>query len=345
MSKIRVIVVDDSPLQRLVISDILEKDSNIDVIATAKDGMEAFEKCRELKPDVITVDMEMPKYNGTWLIKRLMSECPIKVLIVSSLGNTNIQTILDALKIGAIDYISKPEKSKTSDIRDIGRDLISKVKATYRSNLNEKFIKVNTNTNAHTFANDLPYEIIAVGSSTGGPGALESFISNLPGNLPLPIVIAQHMPANFVPSFVKRINSITPLDVFVGKEGMEISAGQVAVLNGEYNSVVLRRGNGRVTLGRSEESFRHFNNPSIDCLFNSVANRFKGKSIGVILTGMGRDGGDGLLKMKNSGSFTIGQDESSCVVYGMPKYAFEIGAVTHQVPLKQIGGFLVSSIS
>lgn len=345
MDKIKVIVCDDSPLMRLVISDVLNSDSRIEVIATAVDGKDLVDKCKLLKPSVVTIDMEMPKYNGTWAIKEVMGANPLPMLIVSSLGNTNIKAILDALKLGAVDYINKPGKNNTGKIREIDSTLIKKVVAAAHSNIKIKLGSVNVNNNEHTFAKKLPYDLIAIGSSTGGPGALEEVLSNLPSNLPLPVIIAQHMPANFIKSFVERLNIICPLNIVVGKEGMEVKPGTIAILCGEHNSVVDNRGKNRVFIRKIEKKYRHFNYPSVDALFESVAEEFKERSIGVILTGMGKDGGEGLKKMRDRKAFTVGQDEKSCIVYGMPKYASDIGAVDYLVSLKQIGGFIISSLS
>lgn len=345
MSKKRVIVCDDSSLMRMIICDILNADDRLEVVGTAADGKEAVEKCLELKPDVLTIDMEMPRYNGTYAIKEIMRKCPTPMLIVSSLGNTNIQPILDALKLGAIDYVNKPGKSNTAKIRQIDTEIIRNVLAVANSNMETKFKHAKTNTFEHTFAPTLPYDIIAIGSSTGGPGALEEVVSTLPSNLPLPVVIAQHMPANFIKSFVKRLNDICALEVVVGEEGMEVKPGMIAIMNGEVNSTIIKRGIGRVYIGKTDQQYRNFNNPSVDAMFETCADQFKSRAIGVILTGMGKDGGDGLKKMFDQKAFTVGQDEKSCVVYGMPRYAKSIGAVHQEVPITQIGGFIISCLS
>lgn len=344
MAKKRVVIADDSPLMRLILTDIVNTDPELEVVGTANNGKEALDMCKKLKPDVLTLDMEMPEFNGAWAVRAIMKECPTHILIVSGLGNTNIQPILNALKDGAIDYINKPSQGRTSKIRDINDQILAKIKAVASSNLNQKSAPIKKNTFEHSFSENIHHEVIVIGSSTGGPGALEKVVTKLPGNLPIPVVISQHMPANFVASFVKRLNEICALDVIVAKEGTYVLPGQIAIMSGTCNPV-LKRVKGKVKVDKTDEQFRHFNNPSVDSMFLSTAKEYKDKAIGVILTGMGKDGGVGLKEMADKGAFTIGQDEKTCIVYGMPKFAFELGAVQRQVPINEIGGFIVSALS
>lgn len=344
MKKIRVVVADDSGFMRLLISDILTESGCVEVAGTAVDGKDAAEKVAELSPDLLLLDMNMGEYDGLYAVRRIMEESPLPIIILSSIGNTNLQPIFDALDLGAIDYLNKPQKGN-SKLRNIEEELLQKIKSATKANA--KVIpatKAKVNTYEHTFSQESNFDVIVIGASTGGPSAIEKVISSLPGNLNVPVFICQHMPPNFIPSFVKRLNSMSPLQIEVGRVNMRPKAGMVIVAPGESNMIVKKKRGGNVYVEFTDEVFKEYNNPSINALMLSVAEAYKERSIGVILTGMGKDGMLGMKEIKKFGGFTIAQSEKSCVIYGMPKAAVEHNAVDRSVDIKEIGGFLVNSL-
>ncbi|UXP31096.1 chemotaxis-specific protein-glutamate methyltransferase CheB [Reichenbachiella agarivorans] len=344
MDKVRVVVADDSGFMRLLISDILTENGSVEVIGTAVDGKDAAIKVAELRPDVLLLDMNMGEYDGLYAVKRIMSENPLPILILSSIGNTNLQPIFDALDLGAVDYLNKPEKGN-SKLRNIEVELIQKIKNAKRANT--KAIpdpKINANTYEHTFNEKSKYDVIVIGASTGGPSAIEKVINSLPGNLNVPVLICQHMPPNFIGSFVKRLNAMSPLQIEVGRENMRPKAGHIIVAPGESNMVVTKKRSGGVYIGFTDQVFPEYNCPSINALMLSVAEVYKDRSIGVVLTGMGKDGMLGMKQIKEQGGYTIAQSEKSCVIYGMPKAAVEYQAVDRSIDINEIGGFLVNSL-
>ncbi len=215
---INVLVVDDSAVMRLLVSDILQHSASLKVVDTASNGKEAVRKTLELSPDVVVMDMIMGQYDGLYGVTQIMKQKPTPVLLLSSLGNTDLSPIIEALHAGAFDYINKPAKNNTK-IRDIEQKLIRKVILASKADLTKLgHTQISANTHHHTFSDNLPYDVVVVGSSTGGPSAIETVISKLPGNLAIPVLIAQHMPENFIPSFVQRLNKISPLEVVMGKK-------------------------------------------------------------------------------------------------------------------------------
>ncbi|MBU2913585.1 MULTISPECIES: chemotaxis-specific protein-glutamate methyltransferase CheB [Reichenbachiella] len=344
MNKIRVVVADDSGFMRLLISDILSESGSVEVVGTAVDGKDAALKVAELKPDVLLLDMNMGEYDGLYAVKRIMEESPLPIIILSSIGNTNLQPIFDALDLGAVDYLNKPQKGN-SKLRNIEVELLQKIKSAKRANagaIPNPHAKVNTY--EHTFSDKRKYDVIVIGASTGGPSAIEKVINSLPGNLNVPVLICQHMPPNFIPSFVKRLNGMSPLKIEVGQANMRPKAGTIIVAPGESNMIVTKKRGGGVVIDFTDKVFPEYNNPSINALMLSVAEAYKDKSIGVILTGMGKDGMLGMKEIKKYGGFTIAQSEKSCVIYGMPKAAVEQKVVDRSVDIKEIGGFLVNSL-
>lgn len=341
---IKVLLVDDSGVMRHIVATILEKDASIQVIGTSHNGKDAVKKVEQLNPDVVIMDMIMGEFDGLYAVKNIMAEKPTPIILLSSLGNYNLQPVLEALEYGAFDYINKPEKNNTK-IQDVQDDLIQKVKEAASLDI-YKLIEgknVSVNTNPHTFASILPYDIIALGSSTGGPTALESVITKLPSNLSVPVVIVQHMPQNFIPTFVKRLNELTPLQIEVGR-GQEVKPGHIYIASGDKNMIVQQR-DGKIFLAKDQKKYDEYDSPSINALFLSVAKVYGKKAIGVILTGMGKDGTKGIIEMKNNGALTIAQNEQSSVVYGMPKEAVKSGKIDAELDLKEIPGYIISSFS
>ncbi len=342
---INVLVVDDSAVMRLLVSDILQHSASLKVVDTASNGKEAVKKTLELSPDVVVMDMIMGQYDGLYGVTQIMKQKPTPVLLLSSLGNTDLSPILQALQAGAFDYINKPAKNNTK-IRDIEQRLIRKVILASKADLSKLgHTQINANTHHHTFSDNLPYDAIIIGSSTGGPSALEAVIAKFPGNLAIPVLIAQHMPENFIPSFVQRLNKLSPLKVVMGEKDMKVSPGLVIIAPGNKNMIVRKNRLGEAVISFTSKHFKEFNNPSIDALMESAADVYGKKTIGTILTGMGKDGTSGIKKIKEAGGFTIAQDEKTSVVFGMPKEAIKTGKIDNIIPIQEVGNFVVSCLS
>ena len=348
MRKTKVLVVDDSVVMRHMISSILEE-IDIEVIGVANNGLEGVQKNEDLNPDVILTDYIMPGYDGQYLVDKVMtSKNPKPIIVLSSAGNSNMQPIFEMLETGAFDYVNKPADHQ-SKIREVKELLKTKIEAAHQSNieiLKERNKKVsNKNTSPHTFDSTLSYDIILIGASTCGPTAVENVLTKIPENLPIPIVVTQHMPENFVHSFVSRLNNLCKLNVIEGFEGVEIKPGHIYVTTGGANSILCLEENNKIVFKKTQTQYPAYNNPSIDAVFLSATEIFKERMIGVILTGMGKDAAEGLLSIKNNDGVTITQSEKSSVVYGMPREANKRGASKHSLDIKEIGGFIVSSIS
>lgn len=336
---IRVLIVDDSATARAVLSDILSGDPMIEVVGTASDAYIARDKIVELRPDVICLDVEMPRMDGITFLKRLMHYMPIPVIMVSSLTQAGAKTTLEALESGAVDFVPKPH-SHIYDGKDEMRDeLIAKIKIASRVKVKQHLLRNTAQANTTSLA-ETTNKILAIGASTGGTEALKDVLMGLPRNAPGTIVV-QHMPANFTGTFAERLNSLCAMEVREARNGDSITPGLVLIAPGDYHMVVRRSGaRYYVEIGSGEKVSGH--RPSVDVLLNSVAKIAGANAIGVILTGMGGDGAKGLLAMRNAGARTIGQDEESCVVYGMPKVAYELGAVENQLPLSKIANAILS---
>ena len=343
--KVNVLLADDSGFMRLILSDMLGSDGGIEVVGTAGNGQEAYEKTRILKPDVVLLDLVMPEYDGLYAVKQIMANCPTPIVVLSALGNTNSEAVFEALDAGAYDFLSKPAGVLGSRIREIEEQLVAKIHHASAADLRALYRKkTKGNNNAHTFDSQLSYDVVVVGASTGGTGAIEEILQRLPTNFPLPIVIAQHMPADFVESFARRLNDMLPVTVKVAKTGESPQNGIVYILPGEQNTTLLQEG-GKVRFHRTRQRYPEFNNPSVDALMLSAANCFGGRAIGILLTGMGKDGAEGMAALHRHGAFTIAQNEQSSVVFGMPRAAIERGAARAVLPVKEIAGFVVSCLS
>jgi two-component system chemotaxis response regulator CheB len=338
--RIRTVLIEDSGFMRILLSDLLRKDETIDVVGTATNGQDGVEKVKALKPDVVITDMVMPQFDGLYVVQQLMKDMPIPIILLSSLDRADPK-IFDALKEGAFDFIDKPQNKEASHgyfpltqmIRDASLADYGKLRQRVKSR----------NTHVHTFDTRLSYDVIVIGASTGGPSAIEFILNNLPSNLTIPIIVAQHMPNRFIESFATRLASTTPLHVNVLKDGEEIAGNHIYMAPGTANVRISLSGSCPVAR-HVKESYKEFNHPSINCLFESIATVYGNRAIGVVLTGMGKDGATGLKKIKEAGGLTVAQDELSSVVYGMPKVAFECGAARHQLSLKEIPNFIISAL-
>jgi two-component system chemotaxis response regulator CheB len=325
---IRVLVVDDSATMRGLIIAMLRRDPGIDVVGQAADPLEARQAIKTLNPDVITLDVEMPNMNGLEFLEKIMRLRPTPVIMVSSLTRKGAQATLQALEIGAFDCVAKPGMGQPAGFDD----LAAKVKAAAHARIRPSLQTPSTPKRPTSFTSN--GRVIAIGSSTGGVEALITVLTQFPATCP-PTLITQHMPATFTKSFAERLNRLCAPNVGEARDGEPMLPGHIYLAAGGTHLEVLGKTMSRCRVSDAEPVNGH--RPSVDVMFTSVARAMGAQSIGVILTGMGRDGAAGLLAMRKSGAHTLGQDETSSVVYGMPKAAYEIGAVEAQFPLGKIG--------
>jgi len=326
---IKVLVVDDSAVVRKVFSEQLSRQKGIMVIGTAPDPYVARDKIVKLKPDVITLDIEMPRMDGITFLKKLMQHYPLPVIIVSSLSTKGSKIALEALSLGALEVISKP--SAAYSVGDMSLQLAEKIRAVYgakiikssaQNTVNKPLTSIGSMALAAT-----TNKIIAIGASTGGTEAIKNVLTRLPHNTP-GIVVVQHMPAQFTTSFAQRLDELCQMKVKEAQDGDTVINGQVLIAPGNFHMLFKRNG-ARYYVEVKKGPLVHYQRPAVDILFKSVA-RFAGaNALGIILTGMGKDGAAGMLDMKKAGAITIGQDEKSSVVFGMPKEAINIGAVDY----------------
>ncbi|MCX8996084.1 protein-glutamate O-methylesterase CheB [Rhizobiaceae bacterium BDR2-2] len=330
----RVLVVDDSATMRGLISAVLNSDPDVSVVGQAGSAMEARTAIKELNPDVVTLDIEMPNMNGLEFLEKIMTLRPMPVIMVSSLTHRGTEATLAALEIGAFDCVSKP---RPGELQPFG-DLAEKVKAAARSH--HRVVRPTAESRqavSSPAASDyrVGHKIVAIGSSTGGVEALIAVLQKFPANCP-PTVITQHMPQTFTKSFAERLNRLCAPVVEEATDGARLEIGKVYLApGGDRHLQVANTSAPMCRLVEREPVNGH--RPSVDVLFDSVAELAGRRAVGVILTGMGRDGAAGLLKMRHAGARTIGQNEKTCVVYGMPRVAYELGAVEQQLPLGSIG--------
>ncbi len=337
MEDIKVLIVDDSAIVRKVFSEELAKEKGIQIIGTAPDPYVARDKIVRLKPDVVTLDIEMPRMDGLTFLKKLMCYYPLPVIIVSSLTQKGSQLALEALSIGALEVISKP--STAYSVGDMSVQLADKIRAVARVRVQAKgalaveAAPVKATIGSRALA-QTTNKIIAIGASTGGTEALKAVLMAMPPNAP-GIVVVQHMPAQFTSSFAQRLDSLCEVTVKEAADGDSVTNGKALIAPGNYH-MLLKRSGARYYVQIKQGPLVHHQRPAADVLFNSVADYAGANALGVILTGMGADGAAGLLKMKQAGARNIAQDEASCVVFGMPKEAIKIGAVDKVVSLKDI---------
>lgn len=334
---IKVLIIDDSAMIRKVFEQELSKDPDIEVVGTAPDPFVGRDKIVYLKPDVITLDIEMPRMDGLTFLGKLMKHYPIPVVVVSSLAKKGGDVALKAIELGAVEVLSKPGSAYS--VGDMSEQLIEKVKAASKVKVFKALDdnKLSTQGNSSLIASiavKTTNKIIAIGASTGGTDALREVISRLPANSP-PVVVVQHMPQNFTKAFADRLNNISQVQVKEAVDGEYLATGKVLIAPGNQHMEIRRSGiNYYVTLFDGPMMFHQ--RPAVEVLFNSVAKYAGQNAVGAILTGMGKDGAQGLLNMRNAGAATIAQDEKTCIVFGMPKEAIDIGAAQVIKPLPQI---------
>lgn len=346
MASIKVLIVDDSELIRTLLTEILSSDASFEVVGTASDPFEARDKIKLLAPDVITLDVEMPRMDGITFLRNLMRLRPMPVVMISTLTLQGAETTLQALELGAIDYIAKPKLAVAAELSGLAETIISKVKQAARANV----AALEHNVQQQQFSKPIKplpssrpngkVSMIAIGASTGGTEATKEILSTLPECMP-PIVVVQHMPDGFTGSYAKRLNNLLkPTVLEFDKTGRPLLPNHIYIANGaRHLSVIQKNKQFQGCLDDGDPVNRH--KPAVDVLFRSVAEQVGASSVGILLTGMGVDGAKGLLQMKEAGAMTLAQDERSSVVWGMPRVAIEEGAVTEVLPLGRIGRFLV----
>ena len=329
-SKIRVLVVDDSVMFRSLLIKYLSEDPAIEVIGYAVNASDALVKIEQLKPDILTLDVEMPKISGIEFLKMLIPKNPIPVVMVSSLN----MSVFDALSAGAIDFVRKPEMGSKENVDAFFLELKNIIKTGAKAKVRQFTASARPPARQLPLTGNSGSVVIALGASTGGTESTIVVIKDLPEDTP-GMVIVQHMPPGFTKMYANRLKGICKMDVDEAVDGDEIKTGKILIAPGDKQMAVIKKGTGyAVRCYDAEKVSGH--RPSVDVLFNSMAEQVKANAVGIILTGMGRDGADGLLKMRKAGAYTIGQDKETSVVYGMPMVAFDIGAVMTQSPLDRI---------
>jgi len=353
-NKIKVLIVDDSAVIRKILSSALSKYKDIEVIGTAPDPFIARNKILQYKPDVITLDVEMPRMDGITFLNKLMTHYPIPTIMVSSLTQEGCDATLKALEVGAIDFVAKPTSRLGSDVEHVIEELHTKIKHASKAKVRlrqKNTAEANGNGNhsqsPHTksLSGKQPdgknytvfkgtNKVIFIGASTGGTEALKDVLVKMPPDSPA-IAVVQHMPEMFTKAFAERLNSLCSITVKEGKNGDSLIPGQAIIAPGNYHMSVRRNG-AMYRIETNQEAPIHHQRPAVDVLFDSASKYAGPNAIGVIMTGMGSDGATGLLNMKDAGAKTIAQDEDSCVVFGMPKEAIKLGAADKIVPLNRI---------
>jgi two-component system chemotaxis response regulator CheB len=343
MNKIRVLVVDDSTFMRKAIETMLAGETDIEIVGYGKNGIEAVDMAASLRPDVITLDVEMPKMDGITALELIMKNTPTPVIMVSSLTQEGADTTLRALDKGAVDFIPKEKSYGSIGILKISNELKSKVRRfAGDKNIIHRLKPVSAPRAPQSHAAvskrsslSSNKRIVALGTSTGGPQSLQRVIPLLPAELGVPVVIVQHMPPSFTQSLAARLNSLSKLEVLEAQGGETLKPNTVYIAKGGKQLTVKRAGSS-ASIVVSEEDPKLLHNPSVDIMVDSVAEAFGGDALGVIMTGMGNDGTRGLKKLKEKGGFIISQDEPSCIVYGMPRAVAEAGIADEIVPLDEI---------
>lgn len=331
MSKLKVMVVDDSALMRKIIGDMIDKYENLEVIATARNGVDALEKLERIKPDVITLDVEMPKMNGMETLQEIQKSYKIPVIMVSSLTAENSKTTIEALEKGAFDFIQKPSGSISLDIGQVEKELVQKIGSVMDMRASSEPISQRVGMHS-SVSLDKKWSAIVIGASTGGPRTLTKIIKELPENpKAIPIFIVQHMPKGFTASFAKRLDNSCALKVIEAKDGELIQRGRVYIAPGDFHMTIDKH---RIYLDQRE---KHLGvRPSVDYLFTSAAPIYKDKLLSIVLTGMGKDGTEGMKETKKWGGTNIAQDQQSSVIFGMPGSAINSGTVDRVLSLEEI---------
>lgn len=336
---VKILVVDDSAFMRLLITDILANDDELQIIGTANDGKQAVDFVKKQKPDLILMDLVMEEYDGLYAIEKIMAIEPVPILILSAVGNSNLGPVFEALRLGAVDYLNKPNRN-SAKMRLKENELIHKIKHVAKTAQPKLHYPENDTMVIPVYRENVApsaYRVVVIGASTGGPTAIEQIVKNLPSNLQVPVVIVQHMPSNFIPSFIERLDGLSSQSVRIAQKGVRLLTGHTYIATGDANIILTEvDGEESLVVDYDETVYREYNRPSINALFYSAARLRKGKVIAAILTGMGKDGVKGLIKLKEKGAVVLVQDEETSVIFGMPKAAIESGVSDYTLPLYKI---------
>ena len=340
-SPIRVLIVDDSAFMRMALSRMVAYDPGLQVVGTAASGGEALQKVVPLNPDVITLDVQMPGLDGLETLRLIMAQFPRPVIMVSSVTLENTETTFNCLAAGAFDYVPKNLSSTSLDVLHIRDDLIAKIKAAAESRPSSDRLNLPRKPPRSVDAPTpkvlpTPPLLVAVGISTGGPKALQEILPTLPGDLPVPILVVQHMPVGFTAPLAKRLNNLCAVSICEAAHGEAVEPGVVYLAPSGSHMTVERATTSRVVICLSDKAENQLHVPSVDVMMQSVAAEFHSQAMGVIMTGMGSDGAQGMSAIHREGGLTVGQDEPSCAVYGMPRACAELGILDRVVPLSQI---------
>jgi two-component system, chemotaxis family, protein-glutamate methylesterase/glutaminase len=348
--KTKVLVIDDSALIRALLSEIINQTDDLEVVAVARDPIVAREKIRELQPDVITLDIEMPNMDGLEFLEKLMRLYPLPVLMVSTLTEKGSAATLRALELGAIDFIHKPKVDVKNKLEAYAAEITDKIRIVAQANVHPlhgtrlstpatKSLQVKPK----KITGNIKDKLLVIGASTGGTEAIKEILMQMPADCP-PILIVQHMPEGFTKSYAARLNTLCAVGVHEAQHGEPIVAGRAYLAPGGYHFSILRTGS-QYICQVTDEALVNYHRPSVDVLFKSVAKVAKNNAIGVILTGMGKDGAVGLKQLHDLGCKTYAQDEKSCVVFGMPKEAIARGAVDVVLPLEAIAAHILDDLN
>lgn len=346
---IQVLIVDDSAFMRKLLTDLFAAEPGFSVLDTARNGKEAVDKVKRLKPDLVTMDVEMPVLDGIKALEQIMQECQVPVLMISSLTRAGAEATMQALALGAVDFIGKPA-GPISSITGIRSEIITKAKSAVRANVAQllKPQTVQTQT-VQSFFPPVPVgtvlneQIVAIGTSTGGPRALQEVLVRLPGNLPCGIVIVQHMPPGFTKSLSDRLNSLSSLHIKEAEHNDIVQSGVAFIAPGDYHMLLEREG-GKTVIKLNQAPPVGGHRPAVDPMMESVAKIYGSRAIGVILTGMGHDGSKGMQAIKSQRGQTIAEDQTTAVVYGMPKSAIELNVVDRVAPLPDIAAEIIRAV-
>lgn len=347
MNPIRVLVIDDSAFMRKMLTDILEGDPRVIVVGTARNGEDGISKVKELAPDVVTMDVNMPVLDGITALEEIMRTTPVPVIMLSSEVRSGTENTIRAIENGAVDFIMKPSGEISLDIESIKEEIISKVIAAKdatlqspQSKMNKRFVNPDRLT-IQSSPNITKDAFVVIGTSTGGPRALQRILKDLPADYPMPILIVQHMPPHFTKSLADRLDALSGIHVKEAVNGEFIRAGTAYIAPGDFHMTVVKAGTSYVIKLNKEQPINN-HRPSVDALFDSVATLNRTCKIAIVLTGMGSDGAEGIrsIKRMDKDAITISESEETAVIYGMPKAAKETEFVDEVMPLNQIGHYL-----
>jgi len=348
---IRVLVVDDSAFMRYLIAKQITADGSIEVAASARDGIDALEKIAQYKPDVVTLDLEMPRMDGLTALEQIMKENPVPVILLSTLTQEGAAVTIKGLELGAVDFVTKPSVVQAASADSTWAQLVEKIKAASGLNLRQLRFRMSfrhivdaKSSSSSTPARPhqkKPTKVVVIGTSTGGPRALFEVVPHLPANLPVGILIVQHMPPGFTRSLANRLNEVSSLEVREAVDGDTLEIGTALLAPGDFHMIV--RQGGRITLEKSPPL--HGVRPAVDITMQSAASIYGASVVGVIMTGMGTDGTNGAIAIKRFGGFVLSEDEATCVVYGMPRSVREAGATNKVVRLEEMANAIVEAVS